>query len=159
MYAWPKFHGSSPYSFWENDLYAKTWKKSVNSKKQVKNQNWTKGWPLLKMNAWPKFHGSSPYSFWENDLKARTRQKSVNRKKSITKTEHRVDLYSSRYLHDSSPYSFWEYDLTQKLDKSQWTVKRRSRLEIECRVDLYSSRCMHDPSFMALAFIVSEKMT
>ena len=25
--------------------------------------------------------------------------------------------------------------------------------------DLNSSRCMHDPSFMALALIVSEKMT
>ena len=29
----------------------------------------------------------------------------------------------------------------------------------EHRVDLNSSRCMHDPSFMALALIVSEKMT
>ena len=27
MYAWPKFHGSSPYSFWENDLNAKTQQK------------------------------------------------------------------------------------------------------------------------------------
>ena len=28
MYAWPKFHGSSPYSLWENDLNAKNSKKS-----------------------------------------------------------------------------------------------------------------------------------
>ena len=48
---------------------------------------------------------------------------------------------------------------THKLDISQGTVKRRSRLKIERRVDLNSSRCMHDPSFMALALIVSEKMT
>ena len=32
-------------------------------------------------------------------------------------------------------------------------------LKIEHRVDHYSSRCMHDPGFMALALIVSEKMT
>ena len=38
-------------------------------------------------------------------------------------------------------------------------LKSRSRLKIECRVGLSSSICMHDPSFMALAFIVSEKMT
>ena len=31
--------------------------------------------------------------------------------------------------------------------------------KIEHRVELNSSRCMHDPSFMALALIVSEKMT
>ena len=24
MHAWPKFHGSSPYNFWENDLYTKS---------------------------------------------------------------------------------------------------------------------------------------
>ena len=38
-------------------------------------------------------------------------------------------------------------------------MKSRSSLKIEYRVDLNSSRCMHDPSFMALALIVSEKMT
>ena len=44
----------------------------------------------------------------------------------------------------------------QKLEKSQWTVKSRSRLKIERhRVDLNSSRCKHDPSFMALALIIS----
>ena len=49
--------------------------------------------------------------------------------------------------------------LTQKLNKSQRTVKGRSRPKTEHRVDLISSRCMPDPSFMALALIVSEKMT
>ena len=38
-------------------------------------------------------------------------------------------------------------------------MKKRSSLKIEYRVDLHFSRCMHDPSFMALALIVSEKMT
>ena len=50
----------------------------------------------------------------------------------------------------------------QKLDKNlygQWTVKSNSRLSIDGSFDLHSSRCMHDPSFMALALIVSEKMT
>ena len=32
-------------------------------------------------------------------------------------------------------------------------------LKIERRVNLNCLRCMHDPSFMALALIVSEKMT
>ena len=48
---------------------------------------------------------------------------------------------------------------TQKLDKSQRTVKSRSGLKIEGTVDVSSSRCMHSPSFMALVIIVSEKMT
>ena len=49
----------------------------------------------------------------------------------------------------------------QKLDISQCTVKKRSSLKMEHtgRVYLNSSGCMHDPSFMALAHIVSEKMT
>ena len=47
----------------------------------------------------------------------------------------------------------------QELDINQWTVKRRLRLKIERKVDFNSSSCMHDPSFMALALIVSEKMT
>ena len=38
-------------------------------------------------------------------------------------------------------------------------TKSRSRLNAEGGVNLYSSRCMHDPNFMALALIVSEKMT
>ena len=32
-------------------------------------------------------------------------------------------------------------------------------LNVDGGVNLDSSRCMHDPSFMALALIVSEKMT
>ena len=47
----------------------------------------------------------------------------------------------------------------QKRDISQCSIKSSSSLKIEHRVDLSSSRCMHDPSFMALALIVSEKMT
>ena len=43
--------------------------------------------------------------------------------------------------------------------QSQLTVKSRSRPNADGGVNLYSSRCMHDPSFMALALIVSEKMT
>ena len=35
MYAWPKIHGSSPYSFRENDLNAKTRHLSVNRKKKA----------------------------------------------------------------------------------------------------------------------------
>ena len=35
----------------------------------------------------------------------------------------------------------------------------RSRLSIDCSFELHSSRNVHDPSFMALALIVSEKMT
>ena len=31
MYAWPKFHGSGPYSFWENDLNANTQQKFTKS--------------------------------------------------------------------------------------------------------------------------------
>ena len=47
----------------------------------------------------------------------------------------------------------------QKLEIRQWTVKSSSSLKIERRIDFNSSRCMHDSSFMALALIVSEKMT
>ena len=52
--------------------------------------------------------------------------------------------------------------LKQKLDKtlqSQWAVKCKSRLNMDGGVQLYSSSCMHIPSFMALALIVSKKMT
>ena len=55
-----------------------------------------------------------------------------------------------------------EMTKTQKLDKnlqSQLTVKKRSRLSIDVSVELHSTRCMLDPSFMALALIVSEKIT
>ena len=38
-------------------------------------------------------------------------------------------------------------------------LQSRSRLNADAGVNLYSSRCMHDQSFMALALIVSEKMT
>ena len=43
--------------------------------------------------------------------------------------------------------------ITQKLDKSQRTIKSRSRLKIEHKIDLYSS------CFMALALKNFEKMT
>ena len=50
----------------------------------------------------------------------------------------------------------------QKLNKtlqSQWTKKSRLRLNIDGGLQLYSSNCMPVPSFMALALIISEKMT
>ena len=38
-------------------------------------------------------------------------------------------------------------------------MKHRPRLNIDGSFELHSSRCLHDPSFVALALIVSEKMT
>ena len=55
-----------------------------------------------------------------------------------------------------------KYDKYQNLTKSckvSELIKSRSRLNADGGVNLYSSRCMHDPCFMALALIVSEKMT
>ena len=49
--------------------------------------------------------------------------------------------------------------LTWKLDKSQLTVKSKSRLKFERRVDFNSTRFMQDTSFTALALIVSANMT
>ena len=77
------------------------------------------------------------------------------------------ELHSSRCLHDPSFVTLdlivsEKVTLTQKLDKklqSQWTVKSRSRLTIDGRIELHLSRCLRDPSFMALADIVSKKMT
>ena len=52
-----------------------------------------------------------------------------------------------------------ENDLNAKSRHLSVNRESRSSLKIEHRVDLNSSRCMHDPGFMALALIVSEKMT
>ena len=74
---------------------------------------------ILQDAVWPKYYGSSPNSFWETGLNAKT----------------------------------W-----QKL-QSQWTIKSGSRLNTDGRVDLNTSKYLHDPSSMALALVVSKKVT
>ena len=36
-------------------------------------------------------------------------------------------MYTWPKIHDSNPYSFWENDLNAKLDKSQWTIKKKKK--------------------------------
>ena len=158
MHVWPKVYGFNPYRFWEIGLNSKLEKRlrrqwTIKSRSRLNDYDWPLliymhgpsfmasklekklrsqwtvksrsrlndyDWPFLfKMYAWPKFHGSSPYSFWDNNLNTKTPRKlpkSMNRKK-LVKT---VDLWLSYVCF---------------------------------------SRCLHDRSFMALAHIVSEKMT
>ena len=68
-------------------------------------------------------------------------------------------MYAFPNFHGSSPHSVLENDLNAKTRHLSVNVKTRSSLTIGHKVDLTFSRCMHDPSFMALALIVSEKMT
>ena len=77
MYAWPKFHGSSPYNFWENDLNEKLHKNlpnqwtlknrsrlNIDGSFELRSPRCTHDWSFM----------ASPYSFWKNDLYAKTQQ-------------------------------------------------------------------------------------
>ena len=89
------------------------------------------------------------------------------KRRSRISSDGSFELHSFWCMHDLSFMALAlivseKMTYTQKLNKnlqSQWTAKRRSRISSDGSFELHSSRCMHDPSFMALALIVSEKMT
>ena len=62
-------------------------------------------------------------------------------------------------FHGSGPNTFQENDLNAKTQHLSVNCEKYVMSQIEHRVDLNSSGYMHDPCFMALALIVSKKMT
>ena len=78
------------------------------------------------------------------------------------------ELQPCRCTHDPSfmalaPTVSEKMAYKQKKKKKNWqsqlTIKYRSRLSTEGSFELHSSRCLNNPSVMALAPIVSKKMT
>ena len=86
--------------------------------------------------------------------------------RSILFIDDGVDLHSKRCMYDPNFMAithivFEKQDEIRKFDEhlqSRWTVKNKAKT-VDDWVDLYSSSCMYDQSFIALALIISVKMT
>ena len=95
MYAWPKFHGSSPYSFWENDL---------NTKKFT---------PPPQPPPTPKKTTTPP----EKQYICHTSASQVRQKKKKKKKKKQVSAYNKKF------YTYFEQISWYLCTLSSWTIQ------------------------------------